>query len=202
MDYYKIFLNPKMNHLMKNQGFTLIELLITIAFFGIIIAIGIPNFAKWKEKYEVNGQAQKVYFDIMLARSTSIKNNNNVSVTFDISENLYEVHDDTNNNGVEDHGESIKSVNLENNVEFGYVPELLDIDGNIVSSPIFMGSSNTVTFNSRGQATKSGSIFLIHKNDIGISNNRLRSINILRATGAVEYLKYDIKAKPTPWAYQ
>jgi len=73
-----------MNIFIKNQGFTLLELLIVIAFVGIIMAIGIPNFSKWKEKYEINGQAQKVYFDMMLARSTSVKNNNNVSVTFDI----------------------------------------------------------------------------------------------------------------------
>ena len=191
-----------MNHFIKNQGFTLLELLIVILFVGIIMAIGIPNFSKLKEKYEINGQAQKVYFDIMLARSTSVNNNNNVSVTFDVSKNLYKIHDDTNSDSVEDQGESIKSVNLENNVEFGYVPGLRDIDGNMVTSPIFMESGNTVTFNSRGQASKGGSIFLIHKNDIGISNNRLRSINILRATGAVEYLKYDIKATPTPWAFQ
>ena len=190
-----------MNHFIKTQGFTLLELLIVIAFVTIIMAIGVPNFSKWKEKYEINGQAQKVYFDMMLARSTSVKNNNNVSVTFDVSKNLYKVHDDTNNNSVEDHGESIKSVNLENNVAFGYVPGLRDIDGNMVTSPIFMESGNTVTFNFRGQASKGGSIFLIHKNDIGISNNRLRSINILRATGAVEYLKYDIKGTPTPWTY-
>ena len=193
--------NARMNHFIKTQGFTLLELLIVIAFVAIIMAIGVPNFSKWKEKYEINGQAQKVYFDIMLARSTSVKNNNSVSVTFDVSKNLYKVHDDTNSNSIEDHGESIKSVNLENNVEFGYVPGLRDIDGNMVTSPIFMESSNTVTFNFRGQASKGGSIFLIHKNDIGISNNRLRSINILRATGAVEYLKYDIKGTPTPWAY-
>ena len=67
------------------KGFTLLELLIVISFVAIIMAIGIPNFSKWKEKYEINGQAQKVYFDMMLARSTSVKNNNNVSVTFDVS---------------------------------------------------------------------------------------------------------------------
>ena len=191
----------KLSDFTQVKGFTLLELLIVIAFVAIIMAIGIPNFSKWKEKYEINGQAKKVYFDMMLARSTSVKNNNNVSVTFDVSKNLYKVHDDTNSDSIEDHGESIKSVNLENNVEFGYVPGLRDIDGNMVTSPVFLDSGNTVTFNRRGQASKGGSIFLIHKNDIGVSNDRLRSINILRATGAVEYLKYDIKATPTPWAY-
>jgi len=183
------------------KGFTLLELLIVISFVAIIMAIGTPNFSKWKEKHEINGQAKKVYFDMMLARSTSVKNDNNVSVTFNIDKNFYKVHNDTNSDSIEDHGESIKSVNLENNVEFGYVPGLRDIDGNVVTSPVFLESGNTVTFNSRGQASKGGSVFLIHKNDIGVSNNRLRSINILKATGAVDYLKYDIKATPTPWAY-
>jgi len=191
----------KLSNFTQVKGFTLLELLIVISFVAIIMAIGIPNFSKWKEKYEINGQAKKVYFDMMLARSTSVKNDNNVSVTFNIDKNFYKVHDDTNSDGIEDHGESIKSVNLENNVEFGYVPGLRDIDGNMVTSPVFLESGNTVTFNSRGQASKGGSIFLIHKNDIGVSNNRLRSINILKATGAVDYLKYDIKATPTPWAY-
>ena len=190
-----------MPDLISIKGFTLLELLIVIAIAAVLMAIGVPNFSKWKEKHEINGQAQKVYSDMMLARSTSIKNNNNVLITFDTAKNLYKVHDDTDSDGVEDHGEAVKSVNLENNVEFGYVPELLDIEGNQVTSPIFFGSGNSVTFNSRGQASKGGSIFLIHKNDIGLSNDRLRSINILKATGAVEYLKYDIDAKPTPWTY-
>ena len=118
-----------------------------------------------------------------------------------VTETLLSFLTDVERASIVDHGESIKSVNLENNVEFGYVPGLRDIDGNVVTSPVFLESGNTVTFNSRGQASKGGSVFLIHKNDIGVSNNRLRSINILRATGAVEYLKYDIKATPTPWAY-
>ena len=190
-----------MPNLISIKGFTLLELLIVIAIAAVLMAIGVPNFSKWKEKHEINGQAQKVYSDMMLARSTSIKNNNNVLITFDTAKNLYKVHDDTDSDGVEDHDEAVKSVNLENNVEFGYVPELLDIEGNQVTSPIFFGSGNSVTFNSRGQASKGGSIFLIHKNDIGLSNDRLRSINILKATGSVEYLKYDIDAKPTPWTY-
>mgnify|MGYP001184297097 CR=1 FL=1 len=182
------------------KGFTLIELLVVIAVAAILMAIAIPNFSKWKEKHEINGQAQKVYFDMMLARSTSIKNNNNVSVAFDVAKNIYKVHDDTDNDGIEDPGEKIKSVNLENNVEFGYKPGLLDVEGNPVTAAIFLGDGSAVTFNSRGQASESGSIFLIHKNDIGSSNDRLRSINILQATGAVEYLEYDREAEPGPWS--
>ena len=66
-----------MPDLISIKGFTLLELLIVIAIAAVLMAIGVPNFSKWKEKHEINGQAQKVYSDMMLARSTSIKNNNN-----------------------------------------------------------------------------------------------------------------------------
>ena len=89
--FYFLKNNARMNRFIKTQGFTLLELLIVIAFVAIIMAIGIPNFSKWKEKYEINGQAKKVYFDMMLARSTSVKNDNNVSVTFNIDKNFYKV---------------------------------------------------------------------------------------------------------------
>ena len=183
-----------------SHGFTLLELLITVAVAAILMAIAVPNFSKWRVKHEINGQTQKVFFDLMLARSTAIKNSNDVLITFNEDKNIYTVSNDINGNGIEDFGENLKSVNLENNVEFGYNPGVYDVDGNLVTSSIFLGSRYAVTFNSKGQASKSGSIFLIHKNNIGVSNNRLRSINILQATGAIELLKYDSDSMANPWS--
>ena len=100
------------------RGFTLLELMMVMAITAILLVIAMPNLSKWKEEHEINGQAQKVYFDMKLARATSIQNNNNVLVTFDIVKNIYKVHDDTNNNGIEDLKETVKTVNLENNIEF------------------------------------------------------------------------------------
>tara|TARA_B100001964_G_scaffold54996_1_gene62263 strand:+ start:111 stop:695 length:585 start_codon:yes stop_codon:yes gene_type:complete len=190
----------KMRRFKSVKGFTLVELIVAMAIVAILVSIAIPDFSKWKEGYEISGQAQKVYFDMILARSTSIKNNNNVLVTFEADKNIYKVHNDTDNDGVEDSGEIVKSVNLENNVEFGYNPGLLDVEGDRVSSAISLAGGNTVKFNSRGQARNGGSIFLIHKNDIGISNDRLRSVNILEITGDAEILEYDADGQPGPWS--
>ena len=183
----------------SKKGFTLIEMIITMTIIGIVSAIAIPNFSKWKEKHEINGQAQKVYFDLMLARTTAVKANNDVRVTFNTTSDSYKVHDDTNGDGVEDSGEALKTITLENNVQFAFNSGISDIDGNSVSAAVSFSGSQTVTFDSRGQASASGSVFMLHTEDVGKTSDRARSISVLKATGAVDYWSYDAAVSP-PWS--
>lgn len=44
---------------MKNEGFTLIELLIVIAIIGIILAIGLANYGRWRAGVAVMDGAQQ-----------------------------------------------------------------------------------------------------------------------------------------------
>ena len=182
----------------SQEGFSLIETMMVLAVLGVIMAIGAPSFSKWKEKHEINGQTQKVYFDLVLARTTAVRNNNNVIVTFNTTDNTYTIHDDTDSDGTQDSGESIKNGILENEVSFAYNSGISDIDGNTVSSAVSFGGSQTVTFDSRGQSSASGSVFLLHPSDIGNTNDRARSISVLQATGAVDYWVYDESVSP-PW---
>ena len=191
---------PKVCLFKSMRGFTIVELMMAMAITAILLVIAIPDLIKWKEEHEINGQAQKVYFDMKLAQATAIQSNNNVLVTFDSVKNFYKVHDDTNNNGIEDSKETVKTVNLENNIEFGYNLGLHDVDGNIVTSPIFFEGGNQVIFNSRGQNDSGGSIFLIHKNKVGYTNDRMRSILLSRITGSVNLLRYDLNGSPSPWS--
>ena len=184
----------------SQEGFTLVEIITVVAIMGVVLAMAVPSFSKWKEKYQINGQVQKVYFDLMLARTVAVKNNNDVRVTFNTISQTYKIHDDTNGDGVEDTGESLKSVSLEENVQFAFNTGIPDIDGNPVGSAVSFGGdgSQTVTFDSRGQASASGSVFMLHQSDIDTTSNRARSISVLQATGAVDYWSYDATVTP-PW---
>jgi len=181
----------------SKKGFTLIEMIITMTIIGIVSAIAIPNFSKWKEKHEINGQAQKVYFDLMLARTTAVKSNNNVRVTFDLVANTYTIHEDSNDDGTVDAGENLKNAVLENNVQFAYNVGITDTDDNAVTSAVSFGGAQVVVFDSRGQANSSGSVLLLHLSDIGITDDRARLISILQATGGVDYWKYSAADNPT-----
>jgi type IV fimbrial biogenesis protein FimT len=186
----KIFLESK-------KGFTLIEIIVTMAIIGIVSSIAIPNFSKWKEKHEINGQAQKVYFDLMLARTNAVKSNNDVRITFDLVAHTYTIHDDSDNDGVADAGENFKNATLESNVQFAYNVGISDTDNNAVTSAVSFGGAQVVVFDSRGQASSSGSVLLLHVSDIGTTNDRARLISILQATGSVDYWKYSAADTPT-----
>lgn len=65
-----------------NKGLTLIELLIVIAIIAILSTIAIPNFVKFREIYVTKGDMQKVVSFINLAKSVSLRYNEQVCINF------------------------------------------------------------------------------------------------------------------------
>ena len=184
----------------KEHGFTLIELITTMAILIIIVSTAIPNFSAWRTNYQIRAESDRVHMDLLLARMTAIKSNNDVVVTFVPASHTYSILNDTNNNGVADTGEPLKSVALENHVRFGFNgPSITDMDNNTVTETVKMGPSDIVTFDGRGQASLSGVLFLIHEDDYPVGNDRLRGISVIQATGAAELWEYKAGLSPIPW---
>ena len=183
----------------KEHGFTLVELITTMAILAIISATAVPNFSAWKTNYQIRAESERVYMDLLSAKMTAIKNNNDVVVTFVPASHSYSILNDTDSDGTADTGESLKNRTLENDVLFGFNgPSIIDMDGTSRSVVVWMPPSNIVTFDARGQASTSGVIFLIHSTDAATSNDRLRGISIIQATGAAELWKYSSSISP-PW---
>ncbi|QPJ66752.1 MAG: prepilin-type N-terminal cleavage/methylation domain-containing protein [Candidatus Nitrohelix vancouverensis] len=185
----------------RDSGFSLIEIMVVIVVMGVLMAISIPKISNWAQMYQINAEAQKVYFDLMLARSKAIGNNNDVIVTFDVSNHTYTIHDDTNSDGSADSGEEVKTVNLENNMKFGYDSSIQDVDGNAMSAAADFGGAATLTFNSRGEASAGGGVYMLPSKDVGLSTDRMRAVSIVMGTGSADLWKYDsLAATPGPWS--
>jgi prepilin-type N-terminal cleavage/methylation domain-containing protein len=56
----------------KNKGFSLFEMMIAVAVLAIVIAFGVPSFARAIEKRDTVSAAEAIYSQIQLARSESI----------------------------------------------------------------------------------------------------------------------------------
>ncbi len=192
---------PMKRYLANSKGYSLPELLSTLAVLGIVLAMAVPDYSKWVLKRQINAESQKLYMDLMLARISAIKNNNDVIVTFNAGSNQYQIHDDTDSDGIVDAGETVKNVTLIPQVQFGFFGgSIIDMEGNSVSTSVYLVSGgSTVTFNSKGQASDSGSVYLIPGSDIGESNGRLRAISIVQATGSVDRWEYTDGQSP-PWS--
>lgn len=184
-------------YLANSKGFSLPELLITISVMGILMAIAVPDYSKWVLRREVDKETQKLHMDLLLARVTAIKNNNNVIVTFTPGNNQYSVHDDSNDDGLTA-GDTVKNVILTPKIQFGFSGAINDVETlQNVPTPVFLtGGVNVLTFNPQGQASVSGSMYVIPVGET--TNDLLRAVSVIQATGNVDYWEYREGQIP-PW---
>ena len=66
----------------KEAGFSIIEVIVGLVIIAILIAAVTPFFDTYFEQNRLKGAAETLYDNINYARTTSIKNNTTVSLTF------------------------------------------------------------------------------------------------------------------------
>lgn len=64
------------------SGFTLIELMVTIAVLAILLAVALPSFADFFDKYRLRGAVDDVVSVISNARAESVKADRDVNISF------------------------------------------------------------------------------------------------------------------------
>ena len=68
------------------QGFTLVELLITVAVFGMLLALAAPSFSSWIRNAKVRTAAEAILNGLQLARGEAVRRN--VQVRFQLTDSI------------------------------------------------------------------------------------------------------------------
>ncbi len=134
------------------SGFSLVELLIIIAIISIISTIGFPNFIRLREIYIVKGEMQRVISFVSLAKSVSLKYNEQVCVTFPKGTGTkLKMFIDSNRDKLHSEGEKLEQT-LSLNESF----QITSDDKTVCFPPtgIVLGSNETILFAYGNQSRK------------------------------------------------
>ncbi len=97
--------------LLKEQtGFSAIEILVALAVVGILAKMAAPGIVRTVEMYRLRGATLGIYAAMQHARMAAVAQNNRYA--FSVSGSTYIVHDDDDNDGVQDPGEILTTKNL------------------------------------------------------------------------------------------
>lgn len=66
----------------RQAGFNLIELMITIAVAAILLALAVPSFSDFFDKYRLRGAADDIVSTLANARAAAVKSDRSVDISF------------------------------------------------------------------------------------------------------------------------
>jgi len=93
------------------RGFSIIEIVITMQIFTALVLIASPYVYKLMQVYAVRAAAREVYSDLQNARMGAVMEDHRYRLVL-VSAQTYQLHDDVNNNGAIDAGESVITRNI------------------------------------------------------------------------------------------
>ncbi|MCI5113635.1 MAG: prepilin-type N-terminal cleavage/methylation domain-containing protein [Candidatus Electrothrix sp. AW1] len=81
----------------NSNGFSFVELMVVIALIGLLSAIGLPSLLRNLPEKRLKNAARSLYADLQKAKLLAVKENKNVTVTFDTATKQYSFIDDDGN---------------------------------------------------------------------------------------------------------
>ena len=100
-----------------SRGFSLVELMVVTLIVGLLLAIGVPGFSRYRQTLEYGRGRQQVVLDLMAARQSAITRHVPVAVVFGtppaVSDiRTYATHIDLDADGVRDANEPVTNRTL------------------------------------------------------------------------------------------
>lgn len=68
--------------IIKNRGLTTLEIMVSVSIIAVLIALAVPSFSRTIDKQRLTGACHEVFEHLAYARSTAIKLNKSISVSF------------------------------------------------------------------------------------------------------------------------
>ncbi|GAB6162438.1 hypothetical protein JCM12298_15970 [Desulfothermus naphthae] len=135
-----------MDRKVKLHGITLIEILVVLSIMAILLSIAVPQYTKWKKKYDYEYDIKQLYSIISDARMKSYLEKRVCGVFFGTSPfTNVEIKCDTDNEGdITDAGsETIATINL--NKSFESSSSYVKFTDGIAKNLINLRPHNTIT---------------------------------------------------------
>lgn len=172
-------------------GFTIVELTVVLVIAGLLVGFAAPriDFAR----FEIQGAVQRVSTTLMAAQRAAIKRQHDVIVAFDVENGLIRVHEDGDNNGVIDAGESVRYVELGEAIVFGRAGAGVGpIGEDDVSFSRTQDGLPVVVFHRNGSASEEGGFYITSRRAMvtGTRPEDAHAIQVDRATGRVSWFRY------------
>jgi prepilin-type N-terminal cleavage/methylation domain-containing protein len=162
----------------SRAGITLTEMLIVVTMIGILAAIT-GSRLDWT-RYRADSAARGLSAQLTAAQRTAVSLQNDVRISVPSSDRL-RIHEDVNNNGVEDSGERITHHVLDDGFrlgQFAMAPLPVPADPTELTSFVFRRD---------GTSSRGGSLYVSSPRD-DPTCKWCRAVSIARATGrAVSY---------------
>jgi len=174
----------------ERRGFTLVEVLMAIVMIALIVRFGLPKL-NWSG-YRINGAVRGVTGLLARAEIMAVRNQSNVNVLFDVANNAIKIHEDLNNDNVQQPTERVRSYPLGEGIVFGLggAPTRL-----YTTVPIsFTRTQNgmlEIIFRRDGSASENGGFYIT--TTTALNSNRpqdARSIELTQSTGRASWYQY------------
>jgi prepilin-type N-terminal cleavage/methylation domain-containing protein len=164
------------------RAFTLIEIMVVITIIGIVMVIAIPNFATMQQRARVRAGAQEVAQDFRHLRERALSGIGNFQVTLPDNRHYQVTHPNGNVSTYQLGQTTGGSLRFGTTVAMAVTPP--EASGPIPPSG-FDFAGGTLSFESRGSATKGVAYITNNKENFAIGVNRLGKIRVYIHTSGV-----------------
>lgn len=174
------------------RGFTLMELLIVMALIGLIVAMAAPKIDF--VKFRVDSAMQGIGTMLLAVERQAITQQHDIIIRFDVANNALRIHEDRNNNGLQDLGERVRAVPLGEAIVFGRgAATARPMGPGPITFTRVINGMKALVFHRDGSASEAAGFYLTSaRAAAGTTRAKdARAIEIEAATGRAGWYKYN-----------